>query len=116
MATQAEIATHLDLSELRMRGLTQERAALARAQREKTEIEVARLRGELIPADEVKKAAFNAGRNVRASWEGWCGRVAPTMAANVGVDHRSMRIALEKAVRDHLMELADRPDPCAPEG
>ncbi|MBF0449007.1 MAG: hypothetical protein HQL67_12460 [Magnetococcales bacterium] len=49
--------------------LTQERAKLAAIQREKTEIEVERLRNTLVPVDEVQTAAFNAGRQIRSAWE-----------------------------------------------
>ncbi|MBF0423236.1 MAG: hypothetical protein HQL73_09620 [Magnetococcales bacterium] len=62
--------------------------------------------GKLVDADEVKAAAFNRGRAVRAAWEAWPNRVAGPMGAELGVETRTMRILLEKFVREHLIELA----------
>ena len=145
MATQADIAAHLDLSERRVRDLlkelglparnpdldatrvayirhlravasrhksvggldlTQERARLAAAQREKTEIEVARLRGELIPADEVKQAAFALARRVRDRLMLVPHRLAVTLAANP--NPAAMEQKMEESLREALEELADR--------
>ncbi|MBF0448196.1 MAG: hypothetical protein HQL67_08360 [Magnetococcales bacterium] len=87
--------------------LVQERARLTIAQREKTEIEVARLRDELISVAEVKAAAFNAGRTVRVAWENWANHSTGPLAAELGTDVVKTRIALEKLVRDHLMRLSE---------
>ncbi|ABK43321.1 transcriptional regulator, Fis family [Magnetococcus marinus MC-1] len=145
MATQADIAAHLDLSERRVRDLlkelglparnpdldqvrtaylrhlravasrhkskggldlTTERAKLAAAQREKTEIEVTRLRGELIPADEVKQAAFALARRVRDRLMLVPHRLAVTLAADP--NPAAMEQKMEESLREALEELADR--------
>lgn len=62
--------------------------------------------GRLVEADEVKAAAFNRGRAVRAAWEAWPNRVAGTMAAELGVEARPLRLLLERFVRQHLLELS----------
>lgn len=61
--------------------------------------------GKLVDADEMHAAAFNRGRAIRAAWEAWPNRVAGPMAAELGVDMRTMRITLERYVREHLLEL-----------
>ena len=62
--------------------------------------------GKLVDADEVKAVAFNRGRVVRAAWEAWPNRVAGTMAAELGVEARTLRLLLERLVRQHLLELS----------
>lgn len=64
--------------------------------------------GKLIDAEEVEKAAFDFGRSIRAAWEAWPNRVAGPMGAELGIDMRIIRSVVEKYVREHLTELADR--------
>ncbi|MBF0099193.1 MAG: hypothetical protein HQM05_17880, partial [Magnetococcales bacterium] len=62
--------------------------------------------GKLVDADEMEMAAFNRGRAVRAAWEAWPNRVAGPLAAELGVETRTMRVTLERFVREHLQEIA----------
>ncbi len=61
--------------------------------------------GKLVDADEMHAAAFNRGRAVRAAWEAWPNRVSGPLAAELGVEMRTMRLTLERFVREHLLEL-----------
>lgn len=61
--------------------------------------------GKLVDADEMEAAAFNRGRAVRAAWEAWPNRVSGPLAAELGVETRTMRLTLERFVREHLLEL-----------
>ena len=61
--------------------------------------------GKLVDADEMSAAAFNRGRAVRAAWEAWPNRVSGPLAAELGVETRTMRLILERFVREHLLEL-----------
>ena len=61
--------------------------------------------GKLVDANEVEQAAFNRARAVRAAWESWPNRVAGPLAAALGVEMRTTRIALEQFVREHLLEI-----------
>ena len=62
--------------------------------------------GKLVDADEMHAAAFNRGRAVRAAWEAWPNRVSGPLAAELGVEMRTMRLTLERFVREHLLELS----------
>ena len=61
--------------------------------------------GKLVDADEMHATAFNRGRAVRAAWEAWPNRVSGPLAAELGVEMRTMRLTLERFVREHLLEL-----------
>lgn len=61
--------------------------------------------GKLVDAHEMDTAAFNRGRAVRAAWEAWPNRVSGPLAAELGVEARTMRLILERFVREHLLEL-----------
>jgi phage terminase Nu1 subunit (DNA packaging protein) len=88
--------------------LTQERAKLAAAQREKTEIEVARLRGDLLQAEEVKHEAFNLARRVRDRLM----LIPHNLAAILGADQNPTVIErkMGKAIREALEELTSQVD------
>ncbi len=62
--------------------------------------------GKLVDADEMYAAAFNRGRAIRAAWEAWPNRVSGALAAELGVETRTMRLTLERYVREHLLELS----------
>ena len=150
MATQKEIAIHLDLSERRVRDilklidvpvrgcsveqarieyirylrkrasghigadgtldLTQERAKLAKAQTEKAEIEVAKLKGSLIDADEVRRSAFNMGRIVRDRILNVPDRLAHVLAENM--EPVKVRALLEQELRTAMESLTSRNEGC----
>jgi hypothetical protein len=62
--------------------------------------------GQLVDADAAKKAVFDLSRQDRDSWANWPSRVAPLMAAELGVDLVKLAVILEKHVRDQLSERA----------
>jgi hypothetical protein len=62
--------------------------------------------GRLVDAEAAKKAVFDLSRQDRDSWANWPSRVAPLIAAELGVDLVKLAVVLEKHVRDHLAERA----------
>lgn len=62
--------------------------------------------GRLVDADTAKKAVFELSRQDRDSWANWPSRVAPLIAAELGVDLVTLAVILEKHVRDQLAERA----------
>jgi hypothetical protein len=67
--------------------------------------------GELIQRSEAAAVAFEFNRWVRDAWLGWSGRVAPLLASEAGVEVVAIFGPLERAVREHLAELAELPVP-----
>jgi phage terminase Nu1 subunit (DNA packaging protein) len=92
--------------------LSQERAALARAQRELTELKTAQQQNELVPAAEVEKQAHAAATTVRDTFLALPGRVAGQM---VGLTDQEVELLLAGEVRQALrsasaiIEAADAP-------
>jgi hypothetical protein len=68
------------------------------------ELEFETKSGRLVDAEAVKKSVFNLARQDRDSWANWPSRVAPLMAAELGVDPVKLGVILEKYVREHLTE------------
>jgi hypothetical protein len=62
--------------------------------------------GRLVDADAAKKAVFDLSRQDRDSWANWPSRVAPLIAAELGVDLVKLAVVLEKHVREQLAERA----------
>ena len=62
--------------------------------------------GKLVDADAAKKAVFDLSRQDRDSWANWPSRVAPLIAAEMGVDLVKLAVVLEKHVREQLAERA----------
>ncbi len=129
----AWVAERLDV-ERRVRGKANARAAtpvvddLAKEHTGAPSLVEARRRHELLKAErtalrlkteardlmqraDAARAAFEFTRAVRDSWTGWASRIAPALAAEAGTDVGSMFAALDRAVRQHLVELADLPIP-----
>lgn len=72
---------------------------------------LAKERGELVDRAEAGRAFFAFARAERDAWLAWVARVAPEMAAEAGADVRLIASMLDRSVREHLAELADRPPP-----
>jgi phage terminase Nu1 subunit (DNA packaging protein) len=87
------------------RAEAERRAAVAKA--DAAELELARRRSELIERDLVKREVYALARAERDSWQGWAARVAPTLAAELGVDHAALLAALEREVAAHLADLSE---------
>lgn len=85
----------------------QARAAneVLKAQERKIKIEA--LRGTLIDRAKACAAVFRMAREARDSWQNWPLRVAPLMAAELGVDEHVMYAVLVREVREQLQELSE---------
>ena len=66
---------------------------------------------DLMPRAEAARAAFAFTRSIRDSWTGWASRVAPALAAELGAEVGPTFAALDRVVREHLVELAESPLP-----
>lgn len=62
--------------------------------------------GRLVDAERVRTSVFAIAREERDAWVNWPARVAPLMAATLGVDAVALAVELERHVRDHLSERA----------
>lgn len=84
----------------------------ARAERERHEAELARLKveeraGRLVSREGVRAAAFERARFERDAHLGFAARVAATLAAELGTDHARAFAILDREMREHLTRLAD---------
>lgn len=84
-------------------------SAVIRAQREAMELE--EKRGSLVSKPLAIRQVFGFARRNRDAWLNWPGRIAPGLAAELGVDQHVLTAALERHVRDHLTDLAGQPAP-----
>lgn len=84
-------------------------SAVIRAQREAMELE--EKRGTLVSKALAIRQVFGFARRTRDAWLNWPGRIAPGLAAELGVDQHVLTAALERHVRDHLTDLAGQPAP-----
>ncbi len=87
-----------------------------RAEREKHEAALARLKaeeraGKLIARDEVRAAAFERARFERDAHLGFAARVAPLIAASTGADPAKVFAVLDREMREHLKALAEMATP-----
>jgi hypothetical protein len=83
------------------------RAAESILKSRERELRLEQARGKLICAGTAKNTAFKFARELRDSWMNWPARVAPLIAAEIGVDQIRMIVVLEKHVRQFLSERAD---------
>ena len=79
----------------------------ARAKREWVRLErealdLAKIRNRLVPIDQVETAAFDRARAEREALQNWPARIAPLLAAELGVDDRKLFNLLEREVRAFL--------------
>jgi hypothetical protein len=70
-------------------------------------VRLARLKGELVNRDQAVAHVFKMARAERDAWLNWPARVAAQMAADLNADGHTLHVLLEKAVRNHLIELGD---------
>ena len=70
-------------------------------------LRLGRLRGELVDRARTSALVFRLARQERDAWIAWPVRVAATLAAELGVGTHAMQTHLERAVREHLAELAE---------
>lgn len=86
--------------------LATERAALAAMQKEKVELEVARMKGELVDARETYRQMFTISRQIRNSFQTLPGRIANQAAAET--DHREVFEMLQTEVEHILLEMVSQ--------
>jgi hypothetical protein len=80
------------------------RRALADAERH--ELEVARLRSELVSRARATRTAHDFARSLRATVQTWPVRIGAALAAAFDLDAHAVTVFLEDSVRDALAELA----------
>ena len=86
--------------------LNEERAKLTKAKREATEMENARLRGELLEAGKIEKGLRTMNLNIRSRFLSIPAKLAPALVAASG-DQAVMYNLLKRAICETLEELTD---------
>jgi hypothetical protein len=71
------------------------------------QIEIGKRTGALIGRDVVEKFVFERGRAERDAWVSWIARTAPALAQELDVDPQKAFAFLDRAVREHLIELSE---------
>lgn len=70
-------------------------------------VRLARLKGELVDRNQAIAQVFKLARTERDAWLNWPARISAQMAAELGLNPHVLHVALEAAVRKHLMELGE---------
>ena len=70
-------------------------------------VRLAQLKGDLVDRSQAIAHVFRLARTERDAWLNWPARISAEMAARLEVDAHGLHVALESAVRDHLIELGD---------
>ena len=73
------------------------------------ELDLRERQGALVDKDEYDKKVFALARQFRDAVQNWPTRVAPEMAAELGVDQHQVSVTLGKFIRDLLTDLASVP-------
>ena len=71
------------------------------------QIALAEKKEELVDRAKAVAQVFKLARSERDAWLNWPARVSAQMASSLGVDAHTMHVALEAAVREHLIELGE---------
>ena len=71
------------------------------------QVELAEKKEELVDRAKAVAQVFKLARIERDAWLNWPARISGQMASQLGVDPHTMHVALEAAVREHLIELGD---------
>lgn len=86
-------------------GVSMLAAAQLRAQLVKIEdgnLDLAEKRGTLIDRESVERSAFDRARAERDAWLNWPARIAPMLAAELGINERTLYAALQRELRSEL--------------
>lgn len=70
-------------------------------------VRLARLKGDLVDRSQAIAHVFRLARTERDAWLNWPARISAQMAAKLEVDAHALHVAIEAAVREHLMELGE---------
>lgn len=88
-------------------GLTAERERGEQLKNRQREISIAEAEKRLVDKEQTKRAVFGLARQIREHWQNWPARIAPIMAADLGIDPKQLQGELDRRIREHLAELAD---------
>ena len=91
--------------------LTEARRRLAAMKAELVEVQLAKARGELVPAADVRRDAFNAGRSARDRVLGFPARVAPLLVPLLAPEHTAVEVEAilqseADAICEHMAEMS----------
>jgi len=70
-------------------------------------VRLARLKGELVERNQALAHVFKLARSERDAWLNWPSRISAQLAARISADPHQVHVALEAAVREHLLELGE---------
>ncbi len=70
-------------------------------------VRLAQLKGDLVDRSQAIAHVFRLARTERDAWLNWPARISAQMAAKLEIDAHELHVALESAVRDHLIELGE---------
>jgi len=70
-------------------------------------VRLARLKGDLVDRNQALAHVFKLARAERDAWLNWPARISAQLAAKLNADPHTMHVALEAAVREHLLELGE---------
>ncbi len=70
-------------------------------------VRLARLKGDLVDRSQAVAHVYKLARTQRDAWLNWPARVSAQLASDLNVDAHQMHQVLEKAVREHLLDLGD---------
>lgn len=72
-------------------------------------LEVAERTGALVDRKQAESALFAWVRAERDSWQAFGARLGPVLAARFGLDPAQLVMAVDQAVQEHLVRLAEEP-------
>lgn len=70
-------------------------------------VKLAKMKGELVDRAKAKALVFDLARRERDAWLSWPARVAPNMAAELGIDPHELETVLVRHLHEHLGEMAE---------
>lgn len=70
-------------------------------------VRLAQLKGDLVDRSQAIAHVFRLARTERDAWLNWPARISAEMAAKLEIDAHELHVALESAVREHLIELGE---------
>jgi len=71
------------------------------------QVELAEKKDELVERAQAVAHVFAMARTEREAWLNWPSRISAQMAAKLEVDAHELHVALDSAVREHLIELGE---------
>ena len=87
--------------------LLQARTANEVLKAQTNKVRLARLKGDLVDRSQAVAHVYKLARTQRDAWLNWPARVSARLASDLNVDAHQMHQVLEKAVREHLLDLGD---------